>query len=181
MPGINKKSNPHAARPVILIGFRGTGKTAIGKRLAERLRLKYISTDEMIEQRTGMMIRDFVEQNGWDKFRDIERTAIEEVTDILGAVIDCGGGVIEDAQNMERLWERGIVVWVDAEVEDILARLSRAADRPLLNQADLKTDVERNYARRLPLYRRYAQIQVNSSRESVDEICDRIIVELENM
>ncbi|MEJ2635392.1 MAG: shikimate kinase, partial [Calditrichia bacterium] len=101
MPGINKKSNPHAAGQVILIGFRGTGKTAIGKRLAERLGLKYISTDEMIEQRTGMIIRDFVEQNGWDKFRDIERTAIEEVTDVLGAVIDCGGGVIEDAQNME--------------------------------------------------------------------------------
>ncbi len=164
---------------IVLIGFRGSGKTTIGKRLAELLGWNFISTDALIEREIGASISEWVEKNGWENFREKEKAVIRSLPESDNMVIDCGGGVVEDAQNMELLQRYSLIVWVDAEEADIYRRLLRENDRPLLNQADLREDIRTNYRRRQPLYRQYSRIYVNSSQNSTEEICQYIIEKAE--
>lgn len=163
---------------VVLIGFRGSGKTAIGKELSRKLKWDYISTDNLVEEQIHSPISDFVKKEGWPAFRRLEKEAIRGLQGIKEAVIDCGGGVVEDPQNMSCLEENSLVVWVDAALKDILTRLQNDDDRPLLNQADMQKDIEYNYRRREPLYRRYSQLQVNTSRVDLQSACREIIAHL---
>jgi shikimate kinase len=163
---------------IILIGFRGSGKTTIGKGISRLLNWVYISTDELIESEAGCSIIEFVEKEGWQTFRRLEAKVIEGLREKKNAVIDCGGGVVENSQNIEILTPGSLVVWVDAKMEDIHTRLNRDANRPLLNQKDLRKDIEFNYRRRQPLYRRYSHHYANTSEDNPGIICRKIIREL---
>lgn len=163
---------------IILIGFRGTGKSTISALLAEKLGWKRLSTDELAAERCGMSIRDVVEQRGWAEFRRIEAECIREVVQEQKVVIDCGGGVVENEENMQLLAEHGVIVWIHAALEDVLARLTaneHDAQRPTLTAGASQTqDIIQNYQRRLPLYERYAALRVNTSEASSEE-CARAI------
>jgi shikimate kinase len=162
-------------RNLILIGFRGTGKTTISTKIAQSLDWKRFSTDDMAMERCGMSIAAFVGEHGWAAFRQIEHECVAEVASNQGVIIDCGGGVVENPENMRLLSQNGIIVWVHAELNDVLERLSEDpldAQRPLLTQNTTKQqDIIDNYSRRLPLYEGFAEFMVNTSSHSVEECC----------
>lgn len=165
-------------RRIVLIGFRGSGKTTVAKELAWKLGWEYVSTDDLIEARIQTSISEFVEKKGWQSFRRQETAVIAELREKKNAVIDCGGGVVEYPQNMAYLERNALIVWVDAALSDIVMRLQNDSSRPLLNQPDLVQDIEYNYRRREPLYRGYGQIYVNTSEERLTVICRRITEKL---
>lgn len=163
---------------LVLIGFRGSGKTTLARQLARLLNWNYLSTDDGIAARAGCSIADFVKKEGWPPFRLIEKEVIRETAEARQAVIDCGGGVVEDPSNMEILAKNALVVWVDAPVEDIYRRLREERNRPLLSAKDLRSDLAENYRRREPLYRRCARLYVNTAETPAEECCRRILEEL---
>lgn len=159
---------------VVLIGFRGSGKTTIGKEISRMLNWVYISTDELIEAETGCSISEFVEKEGWPAFRRLETKIIKALGVKTNVVIDSGGGMVENPENMDVLAPDSLVVWVDAGIEDIFVRLQSESNRPLLNQANLRQDIEYNYRRREPLYRFYSRLYVNTSESVLADICRKI-------
>ncbi len=163
---------------IVLIGFRGAGKSTLAKALAEALQWDYISLDQEIEQAVGMPISRIVEQYGWEFFRKKETEMVQKYAGKQNVIIDCGGGIIENPHNMKLLTPGSFVVWVDARLEDIHTRLRQAGDRPLLNQSNPEADVEINYQRREPLYRQYAHLRVNTSVETPAQIVRRILQEI---
>ena len=163
---------------VVLIGYRGAGKTTVGKKLAEILAWTYVSTDEMIVKKRGESITTFVEKYGWKEFRNLEHEVVHQLKAENECVIDCGGGVVEDAGNMTVLKHRALVVWIDAPLEIIKSRLSNVVDRPPLSEADLISDLEEHYQRRLSFYQKYSDMQLNSSEKTAEEICREIISRL---
>jgi shikimate kinase len=160
---------------LVLIGFRGTGKSTLATALASRLTLACLSTDKEIEKRVGKTIAEFVAANGWDEFRRIESEIIHALP-TGGVVIDCGGGVVENPENMRLLRENSLIVWVDADVADIITRLTTAdnAHRPLLSGASMEDDIRTNYARRKPIYEQWCGLYVNTSRQKVEDIVEEV-------
>ncbi len=163
---------------LVLIGFRGAGKTTLGTELASRLGLEYCSTDKLIEHRIGTSIAEFVTEHGWTEFRRIEHGVIQNLPQ-TPVVIDCGGGVVESEANMQLLANNSVIVWIDTDVEDIVQRLSTAdnAHRPLLSTnsgGDMRTDTLANYERRKPMYERWSQMRVNTSQQTLEHIIHTI-------
>jgi shikimate kinase len=164
---------------IVLIGFRATGKSTIARRLSDLLRWDYFSTDREVEERSGLSIAALVKEYGWKYFRQQESFVIQKAVGESQVIIDCGGGVVEDEKNMERLSHRALMVWVDSDLDDIKNRMADEKDRrPLLNQQEMQADIELNYERRLPLYRKYSRLKVNSSRQSLEKICNEILKNL---
>lgn len=166
---------------IVLIGFRGVGKSTIGKKIAASLNWKYMSTDDLIKEATGQNISYLVETKGWQNFRIIESEVIRALKSESQVVIDCGGGIVENSENIKFLSPHSLVVWVDAELSDILERLSEEDDRPLLTSAYLEDDIVNNYKRRFPLYQCYSQYYVNSSKDSVGKLSMKIIAHLKRL
>lgn len=160
---------------IALIGFRCAGKTTLAKALGTTLRSKTVSTDHLIEEEVGMPIADFVRLQGWAAFRRVESRVIQRLPTDQPMIIDCGGGVVEDPENMRLLSRKTLMVWVDADITDLYERLQNAPDRPLLNQSDWKTDIDINYRRREGLYRQYSDLYVNTSRESPEAMVEKIV------
>lgn len=154
---------------IVLIGFRGAGKTTIAARLAERLALRYVSTDQLAEQQCGMSIQQFVAEHGWQDFRAIEHTVVQQLQHTRNAVVDCGGGVVEHRDSMAVLQLLGLVVWVDASASDMAMRVLHDDSRPLLSEQSVQHDVAVNYERRRHLYAHYADAYINTSEFSAEE------------
>jgi shikimate kinase len=166
-------------RRIALIGFRATGKSTIARRLSDLLEWDYFSTDKEVEEQSGLSIATMVKEYGWEYFRQQESYVIQKAVRRFQVIIDCGGGVVEDEKNMEGLSRGALMVWIDADLDDIKNRMADEKDRrPLLNQQEMQTDIELNYERRLPLYRKYSRVKVNSSRQSLEEMCKEILKNL---
>lgn len=170
----NNSSKQNKYLRVVLIGFRGVGKTTVGKRLAKMLKWKFLSTDILIEKLSGQNISYLVESKGWKNFRNFEMEVVRALKNETKVVIDCGGGVVENSENISMLSPDSLMVWIDAELKDIFYRLSNAKDRPLLSKSNLEDDIVNNYNRRFPLYQYYSHIYVNSSEFSEEDICKKI-------
>ncbi len=149
---------------IVLIGFRGAGKSRMARQLEARLGWRSLSTDELIESRINQSIRDFVAARGWSAFRKVESEVVTQVCRLKNVIIDTGGGVVERKMNMKKLLPNALVVWVDAPEAELIERLSKSNDRPLLSETDWKADVLQNYRRRAPLYRKYAHLYVNTAK-----------------
>jgi shikimate kinase len=164
---------------ILLIGFRGCGKSTIGKELAHLLEWKYVSTDGLIEEREEMRINEIVEKSGWAYFRKLEAEVISGMQGLQNCVIDTGAGTaIKHSEEIQKLRNSALVVWIDASLPDVIARLNTDRSRPLLNQKDLIEDVRYNYEKRKPVYEKLATHRFNTSAESVEEICNEIISEM---
>ena len=168
---------PLSAR-LVLIGFRGAGKSTIAECLSDLLALDLVSTDAEIAARTGMPIAEYVSQMGWPAFRRLESEVIRSLSPDRPLIIDCGGGVVESSENMNYLRSNALVVWVDCDPETIYIRLAAAADRPLLSQQDLHSDILTHYHNRLPAYQHYSDLRVDTSSDVLEEICKTIVNEL---
>jgi shikimate kinase len=162
-------------KQIVIIGFRGAGKSTVGRLLAQQLNWTYVSTDDMVEKRAQKTIADIVAESGWKKFRELEHEIIQSVSELIDSVIDCGGGIVEDNSNMNYFKSDRLIIWIDAELNDIKSRISENQNmRPLLTQSDLHSDVEQNYAKRLPLYEKFANLRFSSSINTPQEICHTI-------
>ena len=119
-------------RNIYLVGPMGSGKSAVGRRLATLLDLKFVDSDAEIERRTGVDIRYIFEKEGEARFREREREVIAELTALEDVVLATGGGAVLDPRNRERLKSTGTVVYLQASVDTQLDRTRRGRNRPLL-------------------------------------------------
>ncbi|HKX17969.1 MAG TPA: 3-dehydroquinate synthase, partial [bacterium] len=158
---------------VVLIGFMGTGKSAVGRRIAERLGRQFVDTDAIIEARAGRPIARIFAEDGEPAFRGLESVAVAEAGASRGAVIATGGGVPLRPENMRHLRRHGVIVALTASPRAILARVGGGADRPVLG-GDPESAIHRLLAERDAAYRD-ADLVVDTSDVSADEAADRVL------
>ncbi len=161
---------------LVLIGYRGTGKSTVGALLAERLGMRYVCMDNEITKRAKMSTPEIVAQFGWKKFRDMESELTKELTAQDGLVIDTGGGVIERQANVDELRANTQVFWLHASVGTITSRIKGDSSRPALVAG--KTFVEEIaevLERREPIYRVAAHHKVDTNDTTPSQIADSII------
>src|SRR6185503_6073481 len=154
-------------RNVYLIGPMGSGKTAVGRRLAALLGCEFFDTDAEIEKRTGVDIRYIFEKEGEPRFRDREREVIADLTGLADVVIATGGGVVLDAANRDRLAATGTVVYLETDLETLVQRTRSTKVRPLLVNEDPRTVFVRLMLVRRPLYEGLADVRVETTGRQV--------------
>lgn len=161
---------------IVLIGFRGAGKTALARILAEKLQMPLYTIDKMIEEKEGKRIRDIVAEKGWKYFRELETQFIEQVSEYDNVIIDTGGGVVENPSNIDNLKKNGYIIYVQATLKDIKQRIINDPDRPKLNPTlDVEDDLNVTYNNRIPLYEEYSDFRVNTSTTPLEKCAEQII------
>lgn len=158
---------------IALVGFMGTGKTAVSRAFAEKLGMKYVSTDDLIEKKEKTGIREIFAEKGEAYFRKAEKNIIREASLMKGVVIDAGGGAVIDLENVENLKKHAILVCLWAEPEVILERTKKYTHRPLLSAGDGLAKIKELLDRRKPFYER-ADYHVRTSRMTVDRVVSEI-------
>jgi shikimate kinase len=166
-------------RMICLIGLPGSGKSTVGRHLARRLQLPFYDSDYVIEERLGYPIRVAFERDGESAFRDLEETVLEELTRTPRAVVSTGGGAVLRASTRQCLRERGQVVYLNSNPDEIHRRLRNDASRPLLQVDDPLTRLRDLYAARDPLYREAAHFVIETGRPSVGTLVNMIVMQLE--
>jgi shikimate kinase len=156
---------------LVLVGYRGTGKSAIGRRLGELLSRPRVSLDDEIVREAGKTIPEIVAASGWPFFRDLEEGICRKFGQKDGLVIDCGGGVVEREANFDSLRAGGLVFWLRATPATIVARIGNDRSRPSLTGDKSFTDeVSEVLARREPLYRRIAHQEIDTDGRTIDDL-----------
>ncbi len=148
-------------KPIVLVGMMGAGKSTVGTRLAKKLRVTFYDTDNLVQEMAGCSIDDIFKYAGEEFFRAKERQVVEELLNLTNCVISTGGDAFFDPINRKIIKEKSVSVWLRADYDTILERVSRRNTRPTLktgNKADL---VEQLIKERYPLYAE-ADICVNS-------------------
>ena len=158
---------------IILVGFMGTGKTSVAKKLAQVMNMEYISTDGLIEKKEGVSINDIFAGKGEFYFRDLERGIIGEISNLDDIVIDAGGGVMINPENVNNLKANGIIICLQADSDTILERMKDKKDRPLLNVDDKLAKIKELMGKRTAYYQK-ADYFINTSNLSIDEVVKRI-------
>lgn len=160
---------------LILIGPMGAGKSAIGRRLAERLGLEFVDADRRLEALTGAEIPLIFECEGEAGFRARERALLAELCAGGGQLIATGGGAVLDPDNRRLLRERGLVVHLHASVGQQLRRLHRDRSRPLLQAPDRRQRLLALAAHRDPLYAECADLRLDTDGLTVAQACERLL------
>lgn len=161
---------------IALIGFMGTGKTAVGKALAEKLGKGFVELDPLIEQKAEKTIPEIFKQDGEIAFRELEMEVTKEVSRGKNLVIACGGGVVLNKINIDRLRKESIIVYLSASPRVILKRTSNdAEERPLLEVANPTLTIRELLRFRKPFYERAADITINTSKLDIDTVVEQII------
>ncbi len=161
---------------IVLIGYRGTGKSAVGKIVARRLKMKCISMDARIVETAGMPIAQFVEKYDWPRFRDLETEVARELALQDNLVIDTGGGVIERPENIPALEKNGMVIWLKASPEVIVDRIKNGTDRPALTEGKTFTEeVADVLEKRTPKYQAAARFEIDTDALSLDQVAYGVI------
>lgn len=161
---------------IVLIGYRGTGKSVVGKIVADRLKMQCVSMDARIVEKAGMAIPQIVERFGWPGFRDLETEVAREMAGRDNIVIDTGGGVIERPGNIDALKQNGVIIWLKATPEAIVSRIADDTQRPALTQGKTFTEeVAEVLDRRTPKYRAAAQFEIDTDHLSVEQVAYGVI------
>ena len=161
---------------LVLIGYRGTGKSTIGALLSEQLGMPYISTDEEIVRRAGMSIPEIVEKNGWPFFRDLESSVLKDLSGAGSTIIDTGGGIIEREENVACLQHNSSVFWLTAQVDTIVERIQSGTQRPALTAGKTFTEeVAEVLERRNPLYQRAAHHRIATDNIPPRQVAESMI------
>jgi len=163
---------------IVLIGYRCTGKTTIGKKLSEKLKMPFYDTDDLIKKETGRSIPDLVSEKGWGFFRQKEREIIECLSILEGCIFATGGGAIQDKENAANLKRNGIFIWLSADIETIAARMSgdqHNDGRPSLTGQDAISEISEVLLKRLPHYKKLADFSIDTSTVGADDAVEQII------
>jgi len=164
---------------IVLIGYRCSGKTAVGKILANELGRDFLDTDVLIEENAGCSIEVITSRDGWDHFRDIERRLIKEVSKKDNLVIATGGGVVMVEENVKNLKKNGFLVWLNGKAKVFKERMEREQKsgkiRPSLTGADPLEEIKQVLDIRTPLYEQAGNLMVDTSSLSIREVATSIL------
>jgi len=164
---------------VVLIGYRGSGKTVVGRLLAGELKRPHVDTDLLIEEREGRSIADIFEQDGEPYFRRIESEVIAGLAPATSAVISVGGGAVVSEHNRKRLRGLGTVMWLQAAPEELHRRITvdreSVASRPPLSKTDALTEVRTLLAQRSGWYEELADVEIDTTGRSPAEVTQMIL------
>jgi shikimate kinase/3-dehydroquinate synthase len=164
---------------VFLVGLMGAGKTTIGRILARKLGKRFIDSDHEIEARTGASIPWIFEIEGEESFRRREAEVIRDLCAEDGVVLATGGGAVLNAETRASLKARGTVIYLRANVNSIMVRVSHDKNRPLLQTADPRRRLEELMAQREPLYREIAELVIDTGRPNVQSMVQTILDQLD--
>jgi shikimate kinase len=168
---------------IILMGYRCTGKTTTGWRLAERMGMPFYDTDELVERQTQRTIPQIVAENGWPAFREAEMEVIRNLSGADHSIIALGGGAVLDSRNVENLKRNGVFIWLFAVAETIVTRMEKdaavGAERPSLTGRSSVSEINAVMVEREPLYRRLADLVVDTSRIDSDQVAMAIMTGLQ--
>ncbi len=167
------KDAPNIPKTIVLVGLMGAGKTCIGTRLANRLRLGFVDADVEIEQAAGCPIPDIFERYGEAAFRDGERRVIARLLDGPIRILATGGGAYMNPKTREIIKDRAISIWLRADLDLLLSRVGRRAARPMLKDGSPREILKRLMDERYPVYAE-SDIVVESARESPEVTVDRV-------
>jgi shikimate kinase len=161
---------------IVLLGMRGSGKTTVGKILAQKMGRELIEMDELITRKAGLTIPEIVAKHGWGKFRDIEEEITGEVAGRDNIINASGGGVVTREKNAQKLKKNGILVWLQASVNTLVNRTGEDTGRPpLVEGKSRREDMELTLKERKPLYQQAADLTINTENKTPEEIADLVI------
>jgi shikimate kinase len=160
---------------IVLIGYRGTGKSVVGKIVSQRLGMKCISMDVRIVEKAGMPIPEIVEKHGWTTFRDMESEVARELATVDNILIDTGGGVIERPENRDVLRKNALIFWLKASTAKIVSRIEKGTERPSLTGKNFTEEVAEVLERRTPKYMSAAQYEIDTDKLTPEQVADRVI------
>jgi shikimate kinase len=159
---------------IVLIGYRCSGKTAVGKILTRELGRDFLDMDALIEENAGCSIETIISRKGWDHFREIEKRLVEEVSERDNLIIATGGGVVVDKGNVKNLRKNGWIVWLNGKAEVFKERMDKEQRsgkiRPSLTGADPLEEIKQVLDVRSPLYEQAATLVVDTSTLSLREV-----------
>ncbi|MBI9082157.1 MAG: shikimate kinase [Desulfobacterales bacterium] len=168
-----------------LIGFRCTGKTSVGKTLAQILGRPFTDADRALEEHACATVARIVARDGWSVFRKMEKEVLARLAGMDGQIVATGGGVVIDLQNRAVLKQSGTTVWLRASAETILSRMGADAQtgslRPALTDKGLEEEVRDTLARRKPLYAEAADLTVDTDGKTIETVCNLVLAELRNV
>jgi shikimate kinase len=162
---------------IVLIGPSGIGKTTIGKYISKKLNIVQIDTDDLIEEKTNMSIKDTFDIYGEDFFRTIEVQVVKEIADKENILISTGGGIVLREENIHALRSNGIIFFLNGKIETIVRNLNSSdVDRPLLmNEEDMYEKIKKLFLERKKLYYSSCDYLIDVDDKSVESIGDEII------
>lgn len=162
-----------------MVGLPGSGKTTVGRQLARRLRLPFFDSDHVIEQQLGCSIREYFEREGEERFRDVEESVLDQLTQKPLGVLSTGGGIVLRANNRQHLRQRCRVVYLNSTPDELFRRLRHDVNRPLLQVADPLSRLRDLHTIRDPLYRETAHFIIETGRPSVASLVNMILMQFE--
>lgn len=161
---------------IVLIGYRGTGKSTVGRLLASRLGRQLVSTDAEIVKRAQRSVPEIIAQEGWEYFRDLESDICRELADRDQLVIDTGGGAILRTQNIDTLKKHGTVFWLTASVETIVKRIGSDDQRPSLTGTKSFVDeIQDVLQERVPKYQAAADHVIATDHRSINQLVETVL------
>ena len=164
---------------IVLVGYRCSGKTSVGKILAHKLNRDFVDTDGLIEAKEGCSVEDIISNKGWDYFRELEKQIVREVCEKTNLVIATGGGVVLDYENMINLIRNGWVVWLNADAEVLKERMDndqRSGNiRPSLTGKDPLEEIREVLSLRMPLYEKASDFIADAGADHPQGLADSII------
>jgi len=163
---------------IYITGFMGSGKSTVGKILADKLGFRFIDLDRVIEIDQGKKIKDIFKIGGEKYFRDIETKVVDKIYKNKNCVFACGGGIVKRKENMDIIRKRGAVVYLEISVQDALERLKYVKDRPLLEVGQREETIKKLLAKRDVMYRKYADLVVSNFKRSAGQTADEIIARI---
>ena len=161
-------------RTVALVGLMGAGKSAIGRRLAQRLGLPFVDADDEIERAAGCTISEFFERFGETEFRAGERRVISRLLEGPTHVLSTGGGAYIDPETRALMREKALTVWLRADLDVLYDRVKKRSHRPLLRQGDPREILGRLMEQRYPIYAE-ADLVVDSTAQPADRTTEQVI------
>ncbi|MHC1723327.1 MAG: shikimate kinase [Aminipila sp.] len=163
---------------IYLIGFMGTGKSAVSKQLGNTMEVMVLDTDVLIEETSKMSIPEIFEKKGEEYFRLLETEVLKRISEFEKSIISCGGGIALKDENLEIIKKTGSVVLLNASAENIYMRVKNDTQRPLLkNNMDVEY-IEELMKKRQKLYEKAADIIVCTDNKNILQICNEIILRL---
>lgn len=161
---------------IVLIGYRGSGKTVVGEIIAVRLEMSYMGMDAEIVKMAGMSIPQIVEKYGWKTFRDMESKKAQELGGQDNIIIDTGGGIIERSENITALQTNALIFWLKVSVDTIVSRIQDDTERPALTNGKTFTEeIEDVLEQRISRYKSAAQYEIDTDNLTPEQVADRII------
>jgi len=163
---------------IALIGFMGVGKSAVARSLSAKTGKNLLVTDNEIEKKAGKQIPQIFEQEGEIAFREQEIDIIKQISGESDRVIDCGGGVVLNWINIQRLKQNAVIILLTADPVTIARRTGSGEGRPLLQTQNIAERIKDLYQSRLPFYERAADITIDTSEIAVEAVAEKILSEI---